>query len=101
MSEIVEIKGTQLPDGTVVHFKDEVARSSIESLQVIGGDKHYTHIQSTSSDLWSIQHNLGKYPSITVVDSAGSEVVGDVNHTSTNSVEITFMSAFSGKAYLN
>jgi hypothetical protein len=66
-----------------------------------GKDKHYTHIQNTASAEWNITHGLGKFPAVTVVDSAGSEVIGDVEHISINTTKLTFMSAFSGKAHFN
>lgn len=64
-------------------------------------DRHYTHNQTTSSATWNITHNLGKYPSIEVVDTAGSMVIGDVTYNDINNVTITFTSQFKGKAYLN
>lgn len=66
-----------------------------------GGEPSYIFDQQTASDRWSIEHNLSKYPSVTVVDSANSVVVGDIEYTSMNSLVITFNGAFSGKAYLN
>ena len=65
------------------------------------GDKHFTYMQSLPSDRWVINHNLGKCPDVTVVDSAGSEVIGDCEYTSINSVTLTFSGAFGGTAYLN
>lgn len=64
-------------------------------------DSNYIHVQSTASSDWSITHNLGKYPSITVVDSAGTIVYGTCEYINVNSVEVHFNGAFSGKAYLN
>ena len=64
-------------------------------------DKHYTHTQDVVSDIWTIQHNLNKMPSITVIDSAGSEVFGEIDYVDENNVTLTFTGAFSGKAYLN
>lgn len=66
-----------------------------------GSDKNFVYIQSSASNVWEITHNLNKYPSVTVVDSAGSVVVGEVLYNNTNKVTITFIGAFSGKAYLN
>lgn len=66
-----------------------------------GGDKTYVHIQSSAASVWQINHGLNKYPSVTVVDSAGSVVVGEVVYNNTNKVTITFIGSFSGKAYLN
>jgi hypothetical protein len=61
----------------------------------------YTHTQTSSSATWTITHNLNCFPSVTVVDSAGSVVVGDVVYISANVVSVTFVAAFGGKAYLN
>lgn len=66
-----------------------------------GADVAYVHEQSSASDTWVITHNLGKYPSVTVVDSAGDECEGSVNYVGPNSVVITFSAAFSGRAFLN
>jgi len=49
----------------------------------------------------TINHNLNKFPSVTTVDSAGSHVVGDVQHVNNNSFIITFTASFTGKVYAN
>ena len=64
-------------------------------------DKTYIYTQMVAADIWTIQHNLNKYPSITVVDSAGSCVVGEVDYKDMNTLTVTFSGAFSGKAFLN
>ena len=64
-------------------------------------DKHYTHTQSVVADTWNITHNLNKYPSVSVVDSAGNQVEGDIEYVDANNVILSFCGAFSGKAYLN
>jgi hypothetical protein len=65
------------------------------------GDTHYTHTQAVASDTWVIDHNLGKYPSVSVVDSANDEVEGSVNHVDPMRVILVFSAPFSGKAFLN
>lgn len=75
-------------------------------LQLIGNfgrddDKHYVHNQNSASAVWTVTHGLDKIPAVTVVDSAGTEVVGDVAHIDKNTTKITFSAAFSGKAYFN
>jgi len=64
-------------------------------------DKNYRHIQGVSSATWTIAHNLGKYPSVTVKDSAGSIVIGEIQYNDNNNITLTFSGAFSGEAYLN
>lgn len=66
-----------------------------------GSDSNYVHNQSQSLDTWSITHNLNKYPSVTVIDSAGSKVEGSVTYISNEEIKIEFSSPFSGKAILN
>jgi hypothetical protein len=69
--------------------------------QVAGMDRYHRHVQSTPSATWAIAHNLGKRPCVAVVDSAGTEVEGDVQHVDDNSLTIGFSAAFSGEAYCN
>ena len=66
-----------------------------------GSDSNYVHNQSQPLDTWSITHNLNKYPSVTVIDSAGSKVEGSVTYISNEEIKIEFSSPFSGKAILN
>ena len=66
-----------------------------------GADKNYIHKQQSASDTWTVVHNLGKFPSITVVDSAGTVVTGEIVLQTTEQAVISFNGAFSGKAYCN
>ena len=61
----------------------------------------YTHTQGTASATWTITHNLGRHPSVTVVDSDEKTVVGDIEYISDNVIQISFSGGFSGKAHLN
>ena len=66
-----------------------------------GGDKNFVYTQPTPSLVWNVVHNLDKYPSVSVVDSAGTTVFGNVQYINVNELTITFKGAFSGKAYIN
>lgn len=61
----------------------------------------YTHNQGSSSSTWTITHNLGYFPSVTVVDNGNNVVIGDVSYISANQVSISFSASFGGKAYLS
>lgn len=62
----------------------------------------YTHIQAVPSAVWTILHNLGYAPGgISVLDSAGTMVEGDVAHVSLNECTISFSAGFAGTAYLS
>ena len=60
----------------------------------------HVHTQGAVATTWTINHALGGYPSVTIVDSAKTVVVGEINYTSTTQVVVNFTSAFSGFAYL-
>lgn len=64
-------------------------------------DLSYVHHQDVASKTWTITHNLGKCPSVTIVTSSGDQVLADVHYTNLNIVELNFSAAFAGKAYLN
>ena len=61
----------------------------------------YIYEQGVAANIWEINHNMGKFPSVTVVDSAGSVVIGAIEYIDINNLKITFNSSFGGKAYLN
>lgn len=66
-----------------------------------GLDKTYRYVQALSVDTWVINHGLGKRPTVAVVDTSGSVIVGDVRYTGLNTLTITFSAAVSGEAYCN
>jgi hypothetical protein len=59
--------------------------------------------QPDPSNIWIVQHNLGYYPAgIRVLDSADTEIEGDVEYLDANTIRLTFLiGAFSGKVYLS
>jgi hypothetical protein len=61
----------------------------------------YEHTQGAASASWAITHNLGFKPNVTVVDSAGNIVEGEIAYTNSNSLTVSFQSAFSGYAYIS
>lgn len=60
----------------------------------------YVHAQNIASAIWTIDHGLGRKPSVSFTDSGGNEVEGDVEHPSVNQTIGSFSSPFSGEAYL-
>jgi len=61
----------------------------------------YDHNQAVPLSTWTIPHNLGKRPfAVHVVDTGGSDVVGDVVHVDLNTTQIIFSAPFAGSAYL-
>jgi len=64
------------------------------------GDSHFSYEFSVSTEA-IVNHELGKYPAVTVIDSAGSEVHGAVNYISPNQLTVTFSAPFSGTVFCN
>lgn len=80
------------PGGTVVN----------NYYQTIQEASTYTYLQNTPATTWTVNHNMGKYPSVTVVTSAGDIAGGaEIDYIDKNNLTISFAAAFSGKAYLN
>ncbi len=92
-------------------YKNEDNKPSINGVTLIGdisseelgleADKTYFHQQTVASDTWVIVHNLNKYPSVSVIDSAGNEVIGEVYYDDKNQVTLKFEGGFKGVATLN
>ena len=61
----------------------------------------FTFTQGTLSDTWTINHNLDRFPSVTVVDNSNNIVVGAVTYNNSNQIVISFSETVIGKAYLN
>lgn len=85
--------------GTKLGIKTEV-ESDFEYVDLVANTT-YVHHQDNASREWLVYHNLGKHPSVTVVDSAKTVVVGDIEYFDTEKLIIRFTSEFSGKAFLN
>lgn len=75
------------------------ALTSITVDEAVLNDRH-VHEQASASSTWSITHALGGRPSVTVVDTGGTVVIGEVVYNSDTSITINFSAAFSGFAYL-
>lgn len=91
------IFGGALHADAVVTTEDKQFISEVDKLKIAG----YIHDQIQSSSVWIVNHTLDKFPSVTVVDTGGSTVVGDVEYVTKSQLTILFNHEFSGKAYLN
>ncbi len=87
---------------TSTGWPDEPFFTALSSATVnaaVLNDRHI-HTQGAASSTWTITHALGGRPSVTVVDSAGTVVYGEVVYNSNTSITALFSSPFSGYAYL-
>ncbi len=65
------------------------------------GAPTFVFTQTVAATVWNVNHNLGKFPSISVVDTANTVVTGQYEYTDNNNVILKFSAGFAGKAYLN
>jgi len=85
--------------GTVMNNNLQVIDTAVSDLED-SGHGPFTFNQLTPASTWVIVHNLGTFPSVTVVDSSGNWVVGGVHYDSPDQVTLTFSGGFSGTAVL-
>ncbi len=65
-----------------------------------GGAAAYVHTQAVASASWSIPHNLGYYPTVSVFTVGGVEVEAAPIHTSVNVTVVSFAVPMAGTARL-
>jgi hypothetical protein len=80
--------------------EDEDYLISLVSLPV-DGDKTDVFVQSVPALVWNINHNLKKYPSVSVVNINNVLMYGNTTYIDENNLQIEFSAEFSGKAYMN
>lgn len=91
-----DLTGRDLPNQHTI----ESITGLTEALQEVS-DKTFVYEQAIASNSWTIEHYLGKKPSVTVVDSADNVIYPAVHYIDENSCVVTFNAATKGKAYLN
>ena len=64
-------------------------------------DLTFVFNQGVPATTWNITHNLGKFPSITVIDTGDTVVTGEYTYIDNNNVTLNFSAGFAGTAYLN
>lgn len=72
-----------------------------EYVDVVINDKTYVHEQALAADVWHVNHNLHKKPSVTVTDSHDRVYEAQVEYNDDDNLTITLNASFKGFAYLN
>ena len=104
-------------NGLLVVCEKEILVQQVEDIEILavaeqgppgiqgppggGADATYTHTQSSPATVWTIAHNLGRYPSITVVDNLGGQLYPDVRYLDADIVQITHSVPLTGRAFCN
>lgn len=88
VNKTMEPSHTVIPDGHTLESHTE-------------GDKYFAYEWRKPTTKITINHNLEKNPSVTVIDTAGSEILGDIEYVDQNTLTLIFSAAVRGTAYLN
>lgn len=64
-------------------------------------DKNYIYEQTEAKNVWVINHDLDKYPSVIIVDGNNIAIVGEIEYMNKSQVIIRFNKNETGKAILN
>lgn len=80
--------------------KDETTGWPTEPFFTFTTSQRFVYEQAVPSSTWAFSHPLGGFPSISVVDSAKTQVIGEVTYVSETDVIIEFGSPFAGFAFL-
>lgn len=81
VTQVIEVCGTPGPRG-----RDGASSST------------FFHSQATAADIWTINHNLGRYVNTTPYSVGGMEMLAEIIQASTNQVLIYFDAPQSGFA---
>ena len=97
-------------DDTFVITKEIEDENRIETRSVAFDDlkkiilrsNTFVFTQGIASSVWDITHNMGKNPSVEVVDTQETSILGfQIEYINNNRLIITFLVPFAGKAFLN
>lgn len=108
---------SDVPEGSRLYFTDPRVYAALKEIIAGSGlvsiafddtaqtvtvkSQSFEFDQATPSASWSIAHNLGKFPTVAVVDSAGNFGIGSVQYADANHLTVSFGAPFTGTAYLN
>lgn len=57
---------------------------------------NYGEHEFDNEDVILVEHNLNRYPAISLIDENGDEIVGSINHASKNEFTVTFSEPLTG-----
>ena len=60
----------------------------------------FEFIQSQPSFLWEVEHNLGRYPQLTILDNDEDVCEAEVSYLDENNLTISFNQQMTGRAYM-
>jgi hypothetical protein len=93
--------GVQLNGTSPATYKIGDGVTAWTSLAFQSGSPTYVHAQGAAATTWTVNHNLGFNPSVSLRTTGGVEFDAQVVHTSVNQTVITLKTALAGTARFN
>tara|TARA_R100000458_G_C8243461_1_gene221926 strand:- start:929 stop:1270 length:342 start_codon:yes stop_codon:yes gene_type:complete len=96
-----KLLGTETSTGKTKNYKIGDIKNYIKKARL------HTHHQNSAATTWTINHNLGMYPNVSLKFSSSDNVYNNVGafagvvYTNNNTITINLAAAESGYAYLN
>lgn len=100
-SDGVDVNDKNITSVATPILNSDAANKAYVDAIAASGDGSFVYDQNTAQSIWIIDHTLNGYPSVTVVDTGGNEVYGNINYVSTTQVIVSFSAPFTGRAFLN
>lgn len=75
---------------TVIVDGDDITLFLVGTQGVPGPGVRYQHDQSVPSSIWTVNHNLGLRPQVSVLSSGGVSLLTEIVHTSLNQLLVYF-----------
>lgn len=100
---VVVVPGNDTSDVRVGSEKTVVVGTGTVGPQGIPGAAAGTFVftQDSPSALWTIAHELGAFPNVTVVDTLSRQVEADIVYVDANTVTAGFANPATGQAFLS
>lgn len=92
MLEDYEVPDEQIYEEILRYFQEHGGGGTSEG--------YFYDRNSIVASAWIINHNLNKYPQVTLIDDDGNEIEADIFYGTLNQVTVTFAQPTSGKAVL-
>ena len=97
------VSGPAIVLQAVVRPQITFAAAGVQGIQGIPGPNgsslaRYTHTQISPLATWTVAHNLGLRPNVTITTTGGQEVWGEVLHLSANTLKVNFDTPLAGAA---
>ena len=100
IKSIIDMPMTETPAETKYDDR-HYTKNEVDTKIATNAAPTYVFTQMSPSSEWLVNHNLDKFPSVTIVDSGGSVAVGEIIYINNDSLRLVFSAAFAGNAYLN